>query len=421
MSKIKKIYVFCSIGNTLEFYDFALYGFYAQIFSKLFIPSDHALTSLFVIYGVFAIGFLSRPVGGFLFGYLGDKYGRKNALSLSLAGIGIATFGIAILPTYQSLGILAPILLTLLRILQGLSLGGEWTNSLVFISEYLSKYKSRRPAFTTGVVTSMGVFGWFLASVLASLFSSEDIFLLSWRIPFFFGSFVAVLGIYFRKHIDDAYYEKTSSSPSNHRSVLSYPKSFIKVAAIGCLVGAVFYSQFIFTSSFLPLITSFSSKQVNNAISFGLFSYMVFLPVMGFISDQYGHKKTMICSAFLILVFSPLLLYWETTNSLPLLFLAQFTTATLLAAWFAPGTYYLSLQFPIHIRCIGTAVSYNTGCALFGGVAPSICLALYQLTKNPIAPAGFLMFTALFAGASMLLIHSKNEREDVPNLVESRD
>lgn len=396
-----KNHFFLSIGNALEFYDFALHGFYIKIFTDLFLPLNHSLiTGFFIIYGMFTIGFLSRPIGGFFFGFLGDKYGRKNALSYSLTGIGLATFGIAILPTYKMIGLLSPILLMVLRILQGMCLGGEWTNSLIFVSEDLNKNKKESPAKTTGIIASMGIIGWFFASMLTHFFSHHETLFLSWRMPFFLGSIVAIIGIYLRNHMDDSYCEKRTRLSFGLRSIkeiLKYSNNLFIVSAISGLNGALFFSKFIFNVSFLPLVTSFSSVEISKSVSFGLFCYMVFLPITGIIADRVGHKKTMLFSSIATFISTPFSAYFEITGSLTTLFVMQLWTAFLLASWFSPGTYYLSKQFPTHIRCTATAVGYNIGNILCGALAPSINLILYQVTKNPLAPAVFLICIALFS------------------------
>lgn len=402
----RKVYLAASVGNILEFYDFALYGFYAGTLSTLFFPLENSLNSLLFAYGVFAVGFLSRPIGAMIFGMIGDKLNRKTSLSLSLSIIAVATTAIGLLPTYATWGIAAPICLVMLRIVQGICIGGEYSNSLIFVSEYLEKYRSKYPAFTTGMVSSMGVLGWFLASLVGMFFKNSEALLSSWRVPFLLGSVVGILGYYIRKHTEDAYDNTRHSMPFStaFKEVFRFPRLSLQVCSIGILMGALFYGQFIFFYSFLPTITELSSLEISRLISIGIFSYMVFLPLIGWAADHLGHKKIILFSCVLSFFLSPLLFYLATTGVPGAILLSQVISALLLAALMAPGTYYMSLVFPSHIRCAAASINYNLGATLFGGTAPSISLILYRTFDNPIAPALFLALAALIAGSFLCSI-----------------
>lgn len=192
-----KIFLSASFGNILEFYDFATYGFLIPIMAPLFFPAENPITSLLMASGAFAISFLARPIGGILFGYIGDFYGRKVAFSLSLIVMAMATTLIGILPTYEKIGLLSPFLLIFCRLVQGLCLGGEFSGSLIFATEHLSQQR-HGSAFVTGTITSAGVGGWFLSSIVCTVTSnlSQPY---SWRIPFLLGAVVGVLGYYIRR------------------------------------------------------------------------------------------------------------------------------------------------------------------------------------------------------------------------------
>lgn len=401
----KKAYLAASIGNILEFYDFALYGFYAKILSELFFPLDHPLNALLLTYGIFAVGFLARPIGAIVFGIIGDRFERRMSLSLSLVGIAFATTAIGLLPTYSTWGIMAPISLTVLRIFQGVCIGGEYSNSLVFVSEHLEKYRARFPAFTTGTVSAMGVMGWFIASLMGIIFNGHHSQLFSWRIPFILGSLVGVIGYYIRKHTKDAYETARVPIPFTKaiKEFIRFPKECLQVIAIGILMGALFYGQFIFSYSFLPLITDLSPTQISKLVSAGIFSYMVFLPLIGWISDKLGHKKMMLISCLLSFCLSPVFFYLSTSGSQFNILISQILVGLILSALMAPGTYYMSLIFPSHIRCAATSINYNLGATLFGGTAPTIGLILYQHFKHPLAPAIFLSAAALI---SILCLYS---------------
>lgn len=410
MKAEKKAVLASSIGNILEFYDFALYGFFAQTLSKLYFPLNEPIASLFVFYGVFAVGFICRPIGAVLFGYIGDKFDRRSTLSLSLFGIALATLFMGLLPTYEKWGLMAPISLTLLRVIQGISLGGEYTNSLIFVSEHMEKVKAKHPALATGMVSSMGLLGWFAASFLSIYFKEESLSLFCWRIPFLIGSLVAVVGIYLRKHVSDAFrpVEKNDHTfLSDLVEVFRHPKEMLPPIGVGLLMGALFYGQFIFGTTFLPLVANLSREMTGKVISFGLFSYMIALPLLGFLSDRLGHKRVVLSSCFACVLLAPILFQLEASSSLVRILFAQVLVAILLAALMAPGTFLMSLNFPPTVRCLGVSLSYNIGAAVIGGMVPSINLGLYNWHHNPLDPAYFLAVTALLSGVFLILARGK--------------
>lgn len=409
MRQDKKAYFAASIGNILEFYDFALYGFYASILSTLFFPSSHPLISLLKVYGVFAVGFFSRIIGSLIFGWIGDRVKRKVTLSLSLVGIACATLGIGLLPPYEAWGIAAPICLIVLRMIQGVCIGGEYTISMVFISEQLNQFRARHPAFTTGLVSGMGVLGWFIASVLSTLFNHTEGFFLSWRIPFCLGSLIAFVGIYIRKHTEDATVQKPQKALKFLqilKEMFAQPKRVLQVGAIGAMMGGLFYSQFIFFRSFLPKVTSLKSTQVGMCISIGIFSYMIFLPVIGFLSDRIGHKTSMVSACALTIVLAPALFILATSGSESNLIGSQVIAALLLSGFMSPGMFLMSFVFPEQTRCLSASLSYNIGATLFGGLFPVIGLTVYRLTDHLIIPSLFLSFIAILATGILSTIPS---------------
>ena len=203
-SHLKKVVVSSMIGNALEWYDFALYGYFSTLLAKLFFPSSDAVVSLMATYGVFAAGFFMRPLGGIIFGYIGDKMGRKKALLWSIYLMSFPTFAIACLPTYEHIAWGAPLLLTLIRLLQGLSMGGEFTGSIIFIVEHA---EGRRRGFWGSFAPLSAILGILIGSGLAAFLSytldSEQLSAWGWRIPFALSLFGGWLGSYMRKTLGD--------------------------------------------------------------------------------------------------------------------------------------------------------------------------------------------------------------------------
>lgn len=408
----KKVVLSCCIGNILEFYDFALYSFFANIISELYFPAKNPINSLILFYGVFAVGFLSRPIGAIFFGFLGDRLNRVTTLSISLLGVAIATFFMGILPTYSQWGILAPIILMFLRVIQGISLGGEYSNSLIFVSEHMKKIQAKSPSFATGIVSSMGLLGWFLASYFSLVFTRIEISLLCWRIPFLFGSVVGLVGIYLRTKLVDAFpieNDKEIHFLKKFAKVFRHPKEMSPALGVGLLMGALFYGQFIFEMSFLPLVANISKETAAKIVMFGIFLYMVLLPIMGLFADRVGHKKVVFSACILCIASAPALFIFEFSSSLVLILLAQLIVAVLLAGLMGPGTFLMSLFFPRDIRCLGVSFSYNLGAAVIGGMVPSFNLFLYKWHKSPIGPACLLMLLAFLA--TLLLYQARTTQK----------
>lgn len=384
MKPQKNAYLSASLGNVLEFYDFALFGFYAKTISKLFFPTSHPLNSLLLSFGVFAIGFLCRPMGGILFGLLGDRLGRKDTLCYALVGIGFATFAMGFLPTYAVWGIASPICLTVLRIIQGISLGGEYSNSLVFVTEYLKKFQAKYPACMTGIVSAVGVVGWFAASLLSMAFQEEEWGVFSWRIPFVVGGVVALIGLYIRLGTRDAEsIEREGASIKRMlQLIFSQMQSVLFVLTVGAVMGILFYGQFIFMNSFLPQVTPLNPAIVGKVVTLGLFSYMFFLPMMGWFADRVGYRRCLLLSTLLSALSAPLLFQMQFSGSVGALLFAQVWAAMMLALFFASGTYLMSLSFPFRVRCLGVSLCYNIGASLFGGVTPNLYIMMYKSTES---------------------------------------
>lgn len=406
----KKIYIAASIGNILEFYDFSLYAFLTPILAKLFFPESDSITQLFFAFNIFAMGFIARPIGAILFGYIGDCYGRKYALSYSILGTGIATALIGLIPIYAEIGILAPIILSILRILQGLCMGGEFSGSLIFASEHLQRYQARYPAFVTGTIISAGVLGWLSASSISIAVMSENA--LSWRVLFLIGGLAGFVGYYLRKTTFDAYpiTRTTNNIFKELLALLKYPLIILQVASIGMLLGTTFYGHFIFPNSFLPKVTTIDQASITACTTFGLFVYMIFLPLMGWLSDKWGHLKMMLIASILLAVLSYSLFHLLTSSSLFNILCVEILVAVILSTFIAPGAYIMSTLFPKEIRYLGTSLSYNLGMCLFGGTTPSISLKLFQITQNVVSPFLYLLVCAFITTLLILSVYYQSKK-----------
>ncbi len=211
----KKLYFAGLVGEIMEWFDFTVYGFFALVIATNFFPSENHFVSVIATFAAFAIGFMMRPLGGLFFGYIGDKYGRKKVLTTSIYLMAFPSLIIALSPTFGTIGIFAPIILVLMRMLQGISVGGEHTGSMIYLSELSTKEDRALSAAIPFVGTVLGVLlGSLVGVVIFSIFSHDSIVEWAWRIPFFMGVLIAIVGILIRKYLPESYIEDNSDKNS---------------------------------------------------------------------------------------------------------------------------------------------------------------------------------------------------------------
>lgn len=391
-----RVFMSTSIGNVLEFYDFATYGFLIPIMAPLFFPTSNPINSLLLAFSVFAISFIVRPVGGIIFGYIGDTYGRKKAFSSSLILMASATSIIGVLPVYEKIGILSPILLILCRLMQGLCLGGEFSGSLIFASEHIIRASAKRPSFITACITAAGVSGWFLSSLICSLCININLFSLSWRIPFLLGSTVGIVGYYIRRSLPDSPVE-LNRSVNIWAIIKSEWLTVISIASIGALMGGIFYGIQIFPNSFLPTHFPFISHVTAlRCTTFGIGVYMVFLPFMGYVADIIGHTKLMKLFCYLSIFLSFPILFLLFSGDVAFILLAEFLASFTLAGFMAPATFVMTQNFLPVVRYRLVSFSYNLGASLIGGLTPIMFLFLLENIKSFYAPGIYIIICSLF-------------------------
>ena len=387
-------FVIIVCGNALEYYEFSLYSFLIPKISQYFFSGYSPATSIIMSYGIFAIGFLARPLGGIFFGYIGDKKSRKKAWELSILFMALSMLIIALLPGYEKIGVLAPLILIFCRLVQCFCIGGEFCGSLIIV---LEQAKFKHPSWIGSIVSSAGMLGWFFGSLLSylstlSVFSSED-----WRIPFFIGFIIGIVGYQLRKNIQDPLKEDNSKSrPIPLQEVFQKDlQSVFVVAGFAGLNGALFYTLLIFPSTYLVDFSCFSSSQASFCSMAAMFFYMIFLLWAGKIADRFGQIKTLILSIYSIFLLSFPLYWLFGTGSFSLVLSAVFFSSALVAIVMSASVGLVSNQFEAHIRYTGTAFSYNLGSALLGGPSLFVTSLLIQITGNQFAPVLYLIMCAL--------------------------
>jgi MHS family proline/betaine transporter-like MFS transporter len=389
------------VGNILEWYDFAVYGYFAPIIGTLFFPLSDPLASMIAAYGVFAAGYFMRPIGGVIFGYIGDKTGRKRALTISVLMMAIPTTAIAFLPTHARIGVYASILLIAIRLIQGASVGGELIGSISFVTEIAPKNRRGLYGSFTMFSAIAGVMLGSLAATLAhSLFTPVELHRWGWRLPFLAGLFIGIFGLWMRKGMAESPEFETLQSDEVTRenpvieALKSMPLRILNVFGLILLLGGGFYLLFVWWPTYLTKIIHPAVAHGYLVNTIAMAGLMLFIPLGGWVSDITGYKKTLIgANALIILATFPLFFltdYGTFSGALT----AQVIFALFMGGILGPMPALMMEMFPTETRFSGIAIGYNGAQAVFGGTAPMICTWLVDKTGSVIAPAYYLIFLA---------------------------
>jgi len=389
------------IGNVLEWYDFAVYGFMAAIIGKNFFPSGDPITELLASFAVFGVGFLARPVGGIVIGRIGDVKGRKVALLLTIFLMAAGTVLIGIAPTYATIGIVGPLLILLARLMQGFSAGGEWGGSTAFIVEWAPEgsrgfYGSlQQCSVSTGLLLGSGV-----AALVTTLVSPESMQSWGWRIPFLLGGLLGPVGLYMRRNIEEtpAYRrEKQAPAPTQPGDPAPF---WLSARAFGFTIvwTVIFYIFLTYMPTFTKNYAKLSSAEALWSNTIGLVVLVVAIPIMGMISDRVGRKPLLLtcCAAFVVLpypVFSLLLSGPSFTTVIAI----QIVIGLIISLYSGAGPAAISEIFPTSSRSTWMTTGYALSVAIFGGFAPYIATWLIKQMNAPIAPVYYVIAAAIIS------------------------
>jgi MHS family proline/betaine transporter-like MFS transporter len=408
------------IGNVLEWYDFALFGFLTPVIAPLFFPSTDRLASLLDTFGVFALGFLMRPVGGILFGHIGDRFGRKVALQWSVLLMAIPTTILGLLPTHAQVGVLAPLLLTLLRMLQGISVGGEFIGSMSFLGEHATP--ARRGFIGSWCTFSGGLgnlMGSGMATLITGLIPEPHLSSWGWRVPFLGGLAVGLIGFWLRRGVTESpRFEEAVKAGQTARSPVFLAlqqdrKGLLLTVGLALMLSVGFYLPWVWLSTYLSRINS-PHLPLSTALEINTFAMavmIVLIPVGGLLSDRFGRKRVMVlgCAALAVAVYP---LFVLLSSGRPRADLeAQLVIAALAAMVQGPAPAAFVELFPTRTRYSGIALAYNGTLALLGGTTPLIATWLIDETGYARAPAFYLLAAVIGCGIAAWCMTDRTGQE----------
>ncbi|EOL8878286.1 MFS transporter [Enterobacter mori] len=396
LRKNKKVLIASLTGSSIEWFDYFLYGTAAAlVFNKIFFPMVDPVIGLILSYLSFSLTFFIRPIGGVLFAHIGDRIGRKKTLVLTLSLMGGATVTIGLLPTYDMIGMWAPALLILMRIIQGMGIGGEWGGALLLAYEYAPE---KRKGFFGSIPQAGVTIGMLMATFIVSLmtlFSEDDFLSWGWRIPFLLSSILVLIGLWIRKDIDETPdFQKVKKSGQVAKAPLRdtlkhHWREVLIAAGLKVVETAPFYIFSTFVVSYATTTLTYQKSQALEAVTLGALVATIMIPLMGLLSDKIGRQRMYAVSVFVLGLFIVpwfMLLNTGTTWGIVL------ATVIAFGVLWAPVTAVLgtlcSEIFSANVRYTGITLGYQLGAALAGGTAPLIAtglLAKYDGDWVPVA------------------------------------
>ncbi|WP_232668536.1 MFS transporter [Pseudonocardia sp. TRM90224] len=394
-------------GTTVEWYDFFLYGVAAAlVFGKVFFPNSDPAAGTLLALGTFAIGFIARPIGGLVFGHFGDRIGRKQLLVLSLLMMGVSTFAIGLLPGYATIGLAAPLLLTLLRLVQGFALGGEWGGAVLIVSEHGDP---ARRGFWASWPQAGAPAGQLLANGLLALLAAvqpeADFIGWGWRIPFLLSAVLVLIGLWVRLSVEESPVFKAAQAAAKAEPadeslpimqvLRQYPREVVTAMGARFAENVSYYIFTIVVTTYATKQLGLSSSFVLGAVLIGAAVHLATIPVWGALSDRYGRRPIYLIGAVGVGLWAFAFIALIDTRSFPLTVLAVVGGLVFHGAMYGPQAAFLSELFGTKVRYSGVSIGYQLASILAGGLAPIIAVALVAATGSGYAISGYVLVAAV--------------------------
>ncbi|KIG02123.1 MFS transporter [Caballeronia concitans] len=406
---VRRIVFSSSVGNALEWFDFLVYGYFAATIAKAFFPSHDEWLSTMLAIGTFGISFLMRPLGAIVLGIYGDRKGRKAALTLAILMMMIGTLTMAVMPSYQHIGVAAPLLILLARLIQGFAVGGEFGSATAFMVEHSD---ARRGYYASWQFASQG-----LAAIMAAAFGSiltawlppPQLESWGWRIPFVFGLLIGPVGYYIRSHLDETpEFLATRPAKSTAAPGVSFSNQWINLllavgivaqSTVGVYVLQLYMPMYAVKQLHLPATASFAVVVLNGTLQF------IFSPIMGALSDKLGRIRIMLGTSIVMgLAIYPMFAWLQASPTVMSLVVLQAAAGILKAGYSGPMPALMSEIFPTRVRSTGLSIGYALGVTLFGGFAPTIVEAFIHVTGDKLAPSYYVLLAAVLSGVSLAIV-----------------
>lgn len=410
----RRLIIAGTVGNIMEWYDFAVYGYFARVIGEHFFPSEDPTTSLIASFGAFAAGFLMRPIGGMLFGHVGDKIGRKAALTLSVLAMAIPTFLIGLLPGHSQIGATASVLLVLLRMIQGLSVGGECTTSVVYLAEGA---RPDRRGFagswsTFGAVTGI-LFGSAVGAVATNTLSHDALHSWGWRLPFLFGLLVGLVGLYIRSHIPETTRTGAGSEVSKSPVIDAFRnewRAILRIAGLNALNAVGFYMIFVYLVTYEKIVVHFETAKALDINTLNMGILLLIVPLGGTLSDRVGRKPVLLATTLGTFVCAWPLFWMVHHPVFSMVLFGQMGFALLIGLFLGVTPVTMVENCPGRVRCTTLSVGYNLCLGLIGGTTPVVTTYLIERSHDDLSPAYYVMLAAAVSAGVVFSLPETNRR-----------
>lgn len=417
---VRRIVFSSSIGNALEWFDFLVYGYFAPIIAKQFFPVHDEWLSTLLAVGTFGISFLMRPLGAIVLGMYGDSKGRKAALTLAIALMMAGTLAMAVMPPYASIGLAAPLLILVARLVQGFAVGGEFGSATAFMVEHSP---TKRGYYASWQFASQGAAAILAASfgaLLAGWLPPAQLQAWGWRVPFFFGLVLGPVGWYIRSHLDETpeFLANRQERPATDAHATNAPRltrewvnlllavGIVAQSTVGVYILQLYMPMYAVKQLHMAAATSFGVVVLNGGLQFAL------SPVMGALSDRIGRVRIMLTTSILLAALTyPMFSLLQRHPTLGWLLVLQGAAGIFKAAYSGPMPALMSEIFPVRVRSAGLSIAYSLGVTLFGGFAPTIAELLIHVTGDTLAPAYYVSLAAVISGVSLSIVGWRMTRQ----------